>query len=85
MLTRCQCAFARIRMITYVRKINPVVHVRVRWIMETRKELRPSMHLKYDNNGQMLDRWSLMEEEAVPGQGKQTAVSSTIQPLVPDD
>ena len=37
-----------------------VAHGRVRWITETRRKTRYA--LEYDNNGQMFDRWSLMEE-----------------------
>ena len=41
---------------------DPVVHVRLS-LVDYGSSKRPSMHLEYDNNGQMLDQWSLMEAE----------------------
>ena len=42
---------------------DPVVHVKS--LVDYGNMKRPSMHLKYDSDGQMLDRWSLMEEETL--------------------
>ena len=65
-MTRCRCAqppciCARIRMITYACTLNPVVHVRVRWITETRTECTKTWQ-----NNQPADCGQYMEEEEDP-------------------